>query len=107
MNLLLRHTYWSYICLSFLLHYQFFKWKSVRKWYKKEKKAYEQSLQQQQHREFAGGKKTTDSNNIPGEISDVDVGCTGPRGEMLTPSSSSDPNRSVEDPREMPSNIYE
>lgn len=48
----------------------------------------------------------TDSNNIPGEIADVDVGCTGPRGEVLTLSPSV-PNRSVEDPREMPSNIYE
>ncbi len=91
---------------SFLTH-QFFKWKSVRKWYKKEKQAYEQSLQQ--HRECSGGKETTDSNNIPGEISDVDVGCTGPRGEVLTSSSSSssDPNRSIEDPGQMPSNIYE
>ena len=86
--------------------HQFFKWKSVRKWYKKEKQAYEQSLQEQQHRECSGGKKTTDINNIPGEISDVDVGCTGPRGEVLT-SSPSDHNRSVEDPGEMPSNIYE
>jgi hypothetical protein len=91
--------------------HQFFKWKSVRKWYKKEKQAYEQSLQQQQrqqHGECSGGKETTDSNNIPGEISDVDVGCTGPRGEVLTSSSSSSvPNRSVEDPGQMPSNIYE
>ena len=50
----------------------------------------------------------TDSNNIPGEISDVDVGCTGPRGEVLISSSSSSvPNRSIEDPGQMPSNIYE
>ncbi len=49
----------------------------------------------------------TNSNNLPGEISDVDVGCTGPRGEVLISSSSSVPNRSVEDPGEMPSNIYE
>jgi len=80
------------VFLFFSAHtHQFFKWKSVRKWYKKEKQAYEQSLQEQQHGEFAGGKETTDSNNIPGEISDVDVGCTGPRGEVLI-SSSSVPN---------------
>jgi len=101
----------SSLGLSFFssLPHQFFKWKSVRKWYKKEKQAYEQSLQQQ-HRECSGGKKTTDSNNIPAEISDVDVGCTGPRGEVLISSSSSSssvPNRSIEDPGQMPSNIYE
>jgi hypothetical protein len=101
----------SFLFFSATYTHQFFKWKSVRKWYKKEKQAYEQSLQQQhQHREFVGGKETTDSNSIPGEISDVDVGCTGPRGEVLISSSSSSssvPNRSIEDPGQMPSNIYE
>lgn len=92
--------------LSFFSVTQFFKWKSVRKWYKKEKQAYEQSLQEQ-HRELAGGKETTDSSNIPGEISDADVGCTGPSGEVLISSSSSVPDRSIEDPGQMPSNIYE
>jgi hypothetical protein len=98
----------SFLFFSATYTHQFFKWKSVRKWYKKEKQAYEQSLQEQQQREFAGGKETRDSNNLPGEISDVDVGCTGPRGEVLISSSSSSvPNRSIEDPGQMPSNIYE
>ncbi|KAL7454604.1 hypothetical protein ACHAWC_006232, partial [Mediolabrus comicus] len=40
----------------------------------------------------------------------VDVGCTGPRGELLISSSSSSssaPNRNIEDPGQMPSNIYD
>lgn len=84
---------------------EFFKWKSVRRWHKKEKQKYEQSLQ---YREVADKKtnniESKNSTGVPGELSDVDVGCTGPRGELLQHSAS---DSEVMDPGQLPKNIYE
>eukprot|EP00984_Skeletonema_dohrnii_P025111 scaffold14227_cov161-Skeletonema_dohrnii-CCMP3373.AAC.1 len=92
--LFLRHTQ---LCSVFIL--------IVRRWHKKEKQKYEQSLQ---YREVAD-KKTNNiesktSTGVPGELSDVDVGCTGPRGELLQHSAS---DSEVMDPGQLPTNIYE
>eukprot|EP00986_Skeletonema_menzelii_P013199 scaffold7554_cov143-Skeletonema_menzelii.AAC.7 len=85
---------------------EFFKWKSVRRWHKKEKQKYEQSLQ------YAAGKKANHKASnypslVPGELSDVDVGCTGPRGELLHDSAPSVTDSEVLDPGMLPTNIYE
>jgi len=83
---------------------EFFKWKSVRRWHKKEKQKYEQSLQ---YREVADKKtnniESKNSTGVPGELSDVDVGCIGPRGELLQHYTSSE----VMDPGQLPTNIYD
>ena len=54
---------------------EFFKWRSVQKWHKKEKQKYEQALKE--------GKVRKQSSNAGAslpkqEVPDVDVGCTGP-----------------------------
>mmetsp|Transcript_23835 Transcript_23835/g.37379 ORF Transcript_23835/g.37379 Transcript_23835/m.37379 type:complete len:421 (-) Transcript_23835:99-1361(-) len=86
---------------------EFFKWKSVRRWHKKEKQKYEQSLH---YMDGASKKANSDSNkssHVSGELSDVDVGCTGPRGELLRQSSASSmPDSEVMDPGDFPANIY-
>jgi hypothetical protein len=87
--------------------YQFFKWKSVRRWHKKEKQKYEQSLKIQEDagKQTSPMSKSNNSASVPGELSDVDVGCTGPGGELLQHSASSVPVSEV--PGKLPSNIYE
>lgn len=56
-------------------------------------------------------KKTNNNDSpshvIPGELSDVDVGCIGPTGELLRQSSASSVSDcEVIDPGELPTNIY-
>ncbi len=58
----------------------------------------------------ASKKANSDSNkssHVSGELADVDVGCTGPREELLRQSSASSmPDSEVMDPGDFPANIY-
>lgn len=94
-----------YVTSNFIIYNQFFKWKSVRKWHKKEKQKYEESLQ---YKDAAVNSRASNNPSlVPGELSDVDVGCTGPRGELLRNSAPSLADSEVLDPGMLPTNIYE
>mmetsp|Transcript_47356 Transcript_47356/g.100631 ORF Transcript_47356/g.100631 Transcript_47356/m.100631 type:complete len:416 (+) Transcript_47356:165-1412(+) len=78
---------------------EYFKWRSVKRWHKREKKKYEQALKD--------GKNGSKSNVaiLSKQVPDGDVGCTGP----LDSESSSDviAHHDILDPGPMPSNIYD
>ena len=80
---------------------EFFKWKNVRKWHRKEKKKYDQAL--------ADGNIASTSNGVSKQISehvsDVDVGCTGPVAKGSSSEELDD--SSIIDPGPLPNNLYE
>jgi len=77
---------------------EFFKWRSVRRWHKKEKLKYQQAL-----KDGKIGLKS-DAGTSTKQLPDGDVGCTGP----VSAESMSDEIRDddVIDPGPMPENIY-
>lgn len=78
---------------------EFFKWRSVRKWHKKEKRKYEQALKNGKF-----GKKSN-AGMVSKHIPDGDVGCTGPMSG--DPASDVIAEDEIIDPGPMPENIYD
>ena len=100
--------YRAYACYSdnrhLIFHFvQFFKWKSVRRWHKREKQKYDEYIQNV--KVVRSNIKADTINCDPGELVDVDVGCVGPMGDLHRYSTAD--NKEVVDPGNFPSNIYE
>ena len=78
---------------------EFFKWRSVKKWHKKERQKFQESLK---------AKKRSPKSNIRAslakQVPDGDVGCTGLTDKSQTGELEDD---DIIDPGEMPKNIYE
>jgi hypothetical protein len=83
---------------------EFFKWRAVRKFHKKETRKYQQA--------FKDGTLTTSTTKTNGNVklqvesaADVDVGCTGPNGEAVQ--EKVDDDNEIFYPGLVPTNIYE
>ena len=77
---------------------EFFKWKIVHKWHKEETRKYQRALKN-------GTVRKVPTQNGPDEsTSDIDVGCTGPVGEVAA--SEADADKDTFDPGPIPKNIY-
>lgn len=90
-------TFHLYITSRNMTTNEFFKWRSVRKWHKREKKKYERALKD--------GKvgSTIGAGALTKMVPDGDVGCTG----LVPDSSSPEVISGVIDPGPMPENIYD
>ena len=90
---------------------EFYKWRQVKKWHKKEKAKYKEALAGGLLSEIIGRKKTAKM----GEIPDVDVGCVGPvdaAGENLKSEGcdydgKNEDAKGMIDPGPFPKNIYD
>ena len=65
-----------YITSQNLTTNEFFKWRSVRRWHKKERQKYEQALKDGTIRAKANASPMPSSKQVPND--DVGVGCMGP-----------------------------
>ncbi|KAL3785135.1 hypothetical protein HJC23_013294, partial [Cyclotella cryptica] len=77
---------------------EFFKWKAVHKWHKKETRKYQLALK---NGTFL---KVSKQNGPDQSVSDLDVGCTGPIGEAAV--SEAEEDKHAFDPGPIPQNIY-
>ena len=79
---------------------EFFKWRSVKKWHKKERQRFQEALKDK--------KRSTRSDiraKLAKQVPDGDVGCTGLTDESSQTGELGDDD--IIDPGEMPKNIYE
>lgn len=91
-----------YITSQNLTTNEFFKWRSVRRWHKKERQKYEQALKDGTIRAKANASPMPSSKQVPND--DVGVGCMGPvAADSLQQVIADD---EVIDPGPMPKNIY-
>lgn len=81
---------------------EFFKWRAVKRFHKKETKRYQQALRDGKVK--LTGKKSESVAKSAEDTSDVDVGCTGPAGEA-TPSKAEEDDE-IFDPGPTPKNAY-
>lgn len=81
---------------------EYFKWRSVRKWHKKERRKYERALRDG----MIGSKKGDAGGALSKQVPDGDVGCTGPVGGEGEPSSDVIADDEIFDPGPVPKNIY-
>ena len=94
-----------YIAANGMTTNEYYKWKHVKKWHKREKSRYEKALKD-------GRIKSNHQGSNMKAIPDVDIGCTGPTGTSDSKSDfdtdvvDSDTDSILTDPGPMPTNIY-
>lgn len=94
-----------YIAANGMTTNEYYKWKHVKKWHRREKSRYEKALKDGTH-------KSNHEGSSMKAIPDVDIGCTGPtatsdsRSELDADVLDNDVNSVVTDPGPMPVNIY-
>lgn len=86
---------------------EYFKWKAVRRWHKKMKQKYEETEKEGRFgRTNTEESSSRDGSSFSEQVSDVDVGCTGP-ASAVKPSKQKAVDNDCFDPGPMPKNIYE
>jgi len=109
--LFLFFSFHVYITANGMTTNEYYKWRQVKKWYKREKKRYEKALEE--------GKVKDNKSSLNGrkemkELSDVDVGCVGPIKDNEESASMNKNGRQTEEfeesiinPGPFPVNIYD
>jgi hypothetical protein len=105
-----------YIAANGMTTNEYYKWRQVKKWHKKEKSKYASAVAEGLVKKFAASAKRSSG---MGELPDVDVGCVGPTGAVTGQSGAEelDNNRptntredeqadGIIDPGPFPKNIY-